>query len=43
MKHSAKITALLIIIFLAHQLFALFIISRNMQNVEEQYSETELS
>ncbi len=43
MKHSTKITALLIIIFLAHQLFALFIISRNIQDVEEQYPETELS
>ncbi len=43
MKHSAKITALLMIIFLIHQFFALFIISRNMQSLGEPYPETELS
>ena len=43
MKHSIKITAALMALFLIHQFFALFIVSRNKGSVEAQYGETELS
>jgi presenilin-like A22 family membrane protease len=43
MKHTKKVTALLVIIFLIHQLFGIFIISNSKTDLSTQYSNQELS